>query len=113
MDGLPFSEVWLCDFEFSVQDGERPVPLCMVTREYRSGRVLRLWRDDLLVLGEPPIDGGRSTLFVAYFASAELGCYLSLGWPIPIRILDLFVEFRNRTNGLSVPCGHGLLGALT
>src|SRR5262249_2602601 len=27
--------------------------------------------------------------------------------------LDLFIEFRNRTNGLKVPAGSGLLGALT
>ncbi len=28
------------------------------------------------------------------------------------RVLDLFTEFRNATNGLPVPCGNGLLGAL-
>jgi hypothetical protein len=31
---------------------------------------------------------------------------------MPSRIVDLFVEFRNLTSGLSVPCGSGLLGAL-
>ena len=36
----------------------------------------------------------------------------ALGWPMPARILDLFTEFRCLTNGLSVPCGNGLLGAL-
>jgi len=35
-----------------------------------------------------------------------------LHWPLPANVLDLFVEFRNRTNGLPVPCGNGLLGAL-
>jgi hypothetical protein len=33
-------------------------------------------------------------------------------WPLPERVLDLFSEFRNLTNGLPVPCGYGLLGAL-
>ena len=51
-------------------------------------------------------------LFVAYYASAELGCHLALGWPMPERILDLYVEFRNPTNGLHKPAGAGLLGAL-
>jgi len=51
-------------------------------------------------------------LFVAYYASAELGCYRVLGWPMPERILDLFTEFRARTNGLNTPAGNGLLGAL-
>jgi hypothetical protein len=32
---------------------------------------------------------------------------------MPERVLDLFVEFRNLMNGLPVPAGSGLLGALT
>jgi DNA polymerase-1 len=32
---------------------------------------------------------------------------------MPERVLDLFAEFRNLTNGLHVPAGRGLLGALT
>jgi hypothetical protein len=52
-------------------------------------------------------------LFVAYYASAELGCHLALGWPMPARILDLFTEFRCGTNGLDVPTGNKLIGALT
>ncbi|MEO5345822.1 MAG: DNA polymerase [Magnetococcus sp. YQC-9] len=60
----------------------------------------------------PPFAVDEETLFVAYYASAELGCFLSLGWPLPANILDLCVEFRNHTNGLKTPCGSGLLGAL-
>src|SRR5262249_29180908 len=36
-----------------------------------------------------------------------------LGWPMPERILDLFTEFRCGTNGLTIPAGNGLIGALT
>ena len=36
-----------------------------------------------------------------------------MGWPKPANILDLFVEFRDRTNGLTTPAGAGLVGALT
>ena len=57
-----------------------------------------------------PIDG--DTLFVAYYASAELGCHRALDWPMPTRVLDLFAEFRDRTNGRATPAGAGLLGAL-
>jgi hypothetical protein len=49
---------------------------------------------------------------VAYYASAELGCCLALGWPMPARILDLYAEFRRLTSGRPVPCGRGLVGAL-
>lgn len=111
MDSLDrFEEVWLLDFEFRAPDGQRPAPLCVVAREWRSGQLVRLWRDELA--SSPPIDIGPSTLFVAFYASAELGCHLALGWPMPANILDLYAEFRCLTSGLAVPCGHGLLGAL-
>src|SRR5262249_18727375 len=49
---------------------------------------------------------------VAYYASAEIGCYLALGWPVPRHVLDLCVEFKRLTSGLTVSCGKNLLGAL-
>jgi DNA polymerase I len=108
---LPYREVWTLDFEFLARDGERPEPVCLVTRELRSGRLLRLWRDELV--GRPPrFRTDAEALFVAYYASAELGCFLALGWPMPARVLDLYCEFRAATNGLPTPCGAGLLGAL-
>jgi hypothetical protein len=106
-----YHEVWLCDFEFHAPDGERPEPLCMVAREFRSGRYIRLWREEMGK--KAPFSCGASSLFVAYYASAELGCFLALGWPMPARILDLYAEFRCLTSGLQVPCGNSLLGALT
>ena len=106
-----FREIVAADFEFTAPPGERPNPVCMVAHELRSGRRFRLWRDQLGRL--PPYATGPDVLFVAYYASAELGCYRVLGWPIPERILDLFVEFRVRTNGLNTTAGNSLLGALT
>jgi hypothetical protein len=41
-----------------------------------------------------------------------MGCHLALGWRLPVYVLDLYVEFRNRTNGLKLPCGSSLLSAL-
>ena len=111
MLGLPYREVWTLDFEFVSESGDLPVPVCMVARELGSNRLIRLWRDELGVA--PPFSTGDDVLFVAYFASAEIGCFLSLGWPVPTRILDLFTEFRNATNWISLPGGRGLLGALS
>ena len=105
-----FREVWLVDFEFQQPSGERPTPVCLVAREFRSGRLLRLWQDEL---HDPPYPLDSNSLFVAYYASAELGCHLALNWPMPERILDLFAEFRCLTSGLTTPCGSGLIGALT
>ena len=109
---LPFRQVWAIDFEFLAPAGERPDPVCMVARELLTGTTVRLWQEDLRSRRLPPFATGPDTLFVAYLASAELGCFLELGWPIPERVLDLYVEFRRHTNGTRIPCGAGLLGAL-
>jgi hypothetical protein len=106
----PFREVVVADFEFSITPGERPSPLCLVAHELISRRRFRLWRDQFGA--SPPYATGPDVLFIAYYASAELGCYRMLGWPMPERVLDLFAEFRNRTNGLPTPAGASLLGAL-
>lgn len=109
--GLPYPEIWALDFEFIARPGERPYPVCMVAKELGSGRLLQYWQGDFT--GSPPFEVGPESLFVAYFASAELGCFLQLGWPLPVRIVDLYAEFRRETNGLSLPAGRGLLGALS
>jgi len=109
---LEFKEVWLVDFEFMATPGNRQVPVCLVAIELGSGRKLRLWQDEMSKLDVPPYAIDHKALFVAYYASAEFGCHLSLGWPLPVNVLDLFTEFRNMTNGKTLPCGKGLIGAL-
>ncbi len=106
----PFKEIWLVDYEFAAAPGERPVPLCLVAKELLTGRTVRLWGDALN--GPAPFDLGPETLYVAYYASAEMGCHLALGWPLPANVLDLYAEFRVQTNGRVLPNGGGLLGAL-
>ena len=114
LDELPFSEVWAVDFEFRPEDGRegnRPDPVCLVAYELKGGRRLRLWRDEFGPF--PPYSVGPNSIFLAYYASAEIGCHLALGWPKPARILDLFTEFRCHTNGVRPAGGSGLLGALS
>jgi DNA polymerase I len=109
----PFKEIWLVDFEFSAPSGAVPEVRCLVAKEYLSGRCIRIWADQLEGLSEPPYAIDEQSLLVAYYASAEMGCHLALGWSCPIHVLDLFCEFRTMTNGLTIPCGASLLGALT
>ncbi|MCH7914289.1 MAG: DNA polymerase I [Deltaproteobacteria bacterium] len=109
---MEFEQIWCVDFEFRVPDGERPTPICLVAHEVRSGQIIRLWDHELRVLQQPLYSVGKHCLFVAYYASAEMGCHLALHWPMPKYVLDLFAEFRVLTNGLSTPSGNGLLGAL-
>lgn len=112
MTGFPFREVWCADFEFRADPGERPWPVCMVAKEMTSGREIRLWRDELLARDRAPFDTGPGSAVVAYYASAELGCFLELGWPLPANVIDLFAEHRVETNGKKLPVGNDLLGAL-
>ncbi len=107
-----FREVWFVDFEFRAPPGHRPDPICMVASEYHSGVTKRLWHDELRIKSAAPFSTGRDALLVAYYASAELGCFLTLDWPLPECVLDLYVEFRCLTNGRPAPAGNGLLGAL-
>jgi DNA polymerase-1 len=110
LDRLPFREIWAVDFEFDARPGENPKPVCLVAWELRSGRKVRQWQTEF---GDaPPYPTTPDSLFVAYYASAEIGCHLALGWPLPQRVLDPFTEFRNLTNGLPTASGAGLLGAL-
>jgi DNA polymerase I len=110
-----FKNIVVVDFEFEFGGhnavGERPRPVCGVFKEMRSGKVVRLWRGEFG--SAPPFSTGPETLWVAYYSSAEWGCFKALGWPMPANVLDLFAEFRNRTNGLETPAGAGLIGALT
>jgi hypothetical protein len=99
-----FEEIVLVDFEFNNGarnprgEGNRPYVVCFCAHELRSGRKFRLWRDQLVGMKAPPYRIDNRTLFVVYYASAELCCHLSLGWELPTNILDLFIEFRRLTN---------------
>lgn len=112
LDLRQYREVHLVDFEFCAPPGEPPHPICMVSIEYHSGRTRRIWEDELLASTSPPFDTGEDSLLVAYYASAEIGCFLSLGWGPPANILDLYTEFRCHTNGRMDVGNSGLLGAL-
>lgn len=103
------------DFEFRPKGGIEGNPIeviCMVAYDAANRSYYRLWEDELRSLSKPPFPVDSDTVLVAYFASAEMSCYEALEWDTPENILDLYVEFRNLTNGLFLPEGRSLLGAL-
>ena len=108
----PYKHVIACDFEFEFGgvEGNKPRPVCMVAKDLVSGKEWRMWRGEFGAA--PPFPIGSDSLFVAYYASAEIGCFLALGWKPPEIVLDLFTEFRARTNGTDWLEGRGLLAAL-
>jgi DNA polymerase I len=110
---LPFHNIVAADFEFEFggHNGNRPRPVCAVMRELRTGQTWRITRGNFGAA--PPFSTGPETLFIAYYSSAELGCFKALNWKMPERVLDLFVEFRCLTNGTRVPGEtDSLIGAL-
>jgi len=110
-----FREIWVVDFEYIGGPGERPVPVCLVAQEVRSGRSVRYWEDEWHTASsaQAPYPLDNQALFVAYYAPAEMRCHLALRWGLPAYVLDLYAEFRVATNGRPLPAGRGLLGALS
>lgn len=112
-DVLPeYRSVWACDFEFQPQVGGMPKPICMVARELKTGRLIRLWENELRELKAPPFACGADEIFVAYYAPAEFSCFHALGWKLPVNCMDLFVEFRNESNVHSLRNQASLISAL-
>jgi hypothetical protein len=121
---LPFREVWCADFEFypgtglanGGRDGDAATVCCVVANEMRSGRLIRLWRDELGPFAPYRLDS--DALFVGYANSAEFGCHIALGWGQPACSIDAYIEFRHLVNDGAVkaadrpPGFHGLAGAL-
>jgi hypothetical protein len=77
-----FREIVVVDFEFPTLPGERPDytkpgnppgPTAMVTWELRSGRCFRIFEGAFPPT--PPYATGSDVLTVAFYASAEAGCY--------------------------------------
>lgn len=97
------------DTEFFPVDGALPRPICVVTAE--RGRPIRkrwLWKQSAL----EPMKWEPGDVLVCYSATAELSVLAALGWPFPPAVLDLYVEFRNLTNGAVHESGSDLLAAL-
>ena len=110
-DSENFRDIWIISFLFSTEPGEVHKPLALSAVELRSNTCITLNRQQLAESRKPPYAVDSKSLFVTYFAPNALQCHLSLGWPSPARILDLYAEFRTATNGLPLPCGTGLIGA--
>ncbi len=103
---LPFPDgLWSVDAEFDAPDAEVPRAdrvWCLVATEVRSGRVLRVWQDELLARDRPPFPTGPGALFLCHSADAELGCFNALGWALPANVLDTRIEFGVLVNRMRI-----------
>lgn len=92
---MHFSAVWVLDTEYRSRPGERNEPVCLCARDIVSDRRVELFFDHPC---QNPFsyDGA---LFVGYHAAAEWKTFISLGWELPPRILDLCYEYLRHING--------------
>lgn len=112
MDISAYKSINVSDVEFIEAVGERPIPVCIVSRDLISGKVTRVFQDDLLSMKEPPFDIGENALFVSYMAVAEFSFFKALGWKKPVHTVDLFVEYTLKMNGTGKKKDMSLLEVL-
>src|SRR5271166_3697875 len=97
---LPFRRAISIDFEYRADPGCHPHVWCLVATDIvTGGEIGRWWRDKLLTMHEAPFPIDRDTLVVSYAMSAEMSCFLQLGWTPPEYLLDVYAEYRWSTNG--------------
>ena len=121
---LPFHEIWCVDTEFypgaglanGAVHGDAMTPLCLVALEMRSGRLVRLWQDELGRF--PPYRLDSDALIVGHMLAAEFGFHIACNWGEPARALDTYIEFRHYVNDGTIKSGDrekgffGIGGAL-
>jgi DNA polymerase-1 len=101
---LPFEEIWVVDTEYypgpgfanGGRSGDAITPLCLVALEMRTGRLVRLWQDELGPFPPYRLDAGA--VIMSYMLSADFGSHIALGWGRPACALDPYVEFRHYVN---------------
>jgi hypothetical protein len=97
------------DFEFAENEFGFPVVRCVAFHDLTTGEQGTLWADDLASV--PSVFTGDYAL-VAFAAKAELSCFMTLGWPFPPQVLDLFFLYKRVINGDPEKKGSGLFPAL-
>ena len=107
-----FDRILAVDFEFQADDGEVPVPSALCAYEVLTGEEYQYRGSELRRMRKAPFDVGERTLFVCHYAPAELGCFEALGWPMPLRIIDTWIEERVRRFGIANHYGFSLLHCL-
>lgn len=103
-----FRETWAIDTEFRIDGDGLAVPVCLCGVELNTGRMVRLKFDR----PQPnPLGTGPDVLYVGFALKAEWDTFLSLGWPLPAAMVDLYYEFKRVTNN-RLGIRHSLLNAL-
>lgn len=92
-----YQHIYVIDSEFTAMPGEHQVPICLVSLELKSGEIRQIWLDREV---NPlfPFLVNDNDLFIAFNSSAEWNTFLALNWPLPLNVVDPYVEFCNLKN---------------
>jgi len=105
----PAGDIIVVDTEYSTPTGERPVPICAVAKNLGTGNETWVWLWGRKV--EAP-SFPADAIFVCYSAPAEMAIQEIMGWPLPQNVIDLYAEYRVKTNGHPhKPSKNGLIDA--
>ena len=90
-----FDRAYTHDWEWLPVPGEQALhPLSVVVHDLVSGRSWRYYGDALDALrGNCPFDVGPRALWVSTHGAGDLQCFLNLGWPLPVHVVDTFTEY--------------------
>ena len=82
------------DSEYRFTDGNPPSVVCFVYQDIKTGEVWNCTKpEDILDLPFPH----DHAVFIVFNAVAEASCWLAWNIPLPVKVIDLWVEFKNLT----------------
>jgi hypothetical protein len=97
-----FRRIAVFDFEYEIEEGYLPDPLCLVAYildgDGNRTEVVRCWRDEFGTA--PPFPSDDDTLVVGYSLWADMTCFLRLGWRFPRYVYDLHTAYLATSNVL-------------
>jgi len=82
-----FKYICSLDFEYRHNLGDNPEIVCAVSKELKSGKIIKATGQDLATCPYPI----NETLFIAFNSNAEAACMLELGWGLPKYVWDPYV----------------------
>lgn len=107
---VEYEKIWFLGISAEIAEGENPNHLVLVAQELYTGQKVVVGKGDFKCASL--FDVGESVLVVSFFASIEMGAFLSQEWTLPVNLLDLFAEFRCQHNGLRPIDGFTFADAL-
>ena len=107
-----FDMIWIVAVAAGTFAGESHVPVALAAMEARGTDTIEISAARLLTTSRPPYPTGPDTLVITTDAQVLAAVHVALGWPTPVRLIDLLIEHRNTINGRADAHVGGLAGAL-